>query len=182
MKRAKATKVALLASILCLASGIGPAIASVKVDSVTQTSSDVMFVTPSSVSFNLFPEAGLVTGKNDIVRIVAKGQITVAGGGNAVVRWTPGIGQEINIVDEFKPFFRAFKGKNTQKMLTMYLDRRKMEIMDPAEGWVRLQSREPDKSMMFDILIGGNSSSCCTITTIPADTFTISLDAAVWNR
>lgn len=155
-------------AVLMATGMVGSAWAAVDESSIVSKSVEVTFAEPAIATISLHPKSGLVAGDVADKTVLADGEVSV-NAGKAAMRWAPtATGQSVNPHDSKK--VTLTKGEN---ILKASID---AEVLDTgSEGWLTSQGAgEAGKKIDYTIKTDGQQS-------VNADTWTLTMDAAVWN-
>lgn len=134
-------------------------------DIQTQTA-DVTFTVPAILHFDLFGTS-LVAGNHTAGRVVGHGQITASGADNVAFRWTPGVGESApGMGVDHRVIAGNSSSGNTLGLVIQHDD------IVVEDDW--LVPSTPTTDTSFSVALSEDQ-------TVPADTYTISIDAAIWE-
>lgn len=156
-----------------LAGSVG--MANAAIGPITTQTADITFAQPQEVTLTLTPVADLVAGTiPDGTKVVDANLATISGQpGVFAVRWTPGIGT----LDPDDHRAVTVNGHNTDSPLKLYYNTSAQDGtigLDDTWFLTSEQGADPVTTDHNTVWTSGNQD-------IPADTYTISIDAAIWT-
>lgn len=173
-------KMMALAGTLLSAGVAASAVAGVNEGSVAQASATLSFSPPGTVHLTLMPYPSPGAGKIEGAVTLASGRVEAGTGNIAAVRWTPDIGDALPGDDD--GYKRVIHGdSNARNQLVVQIVREASPLQSGGQGWLMKKKGtcgpcNKAEDILFWIRTPGNLTQ-----TVAEDSYTLSLDAAVWR-
>ncbi|HGM6839718.1 TPA: hypothetical protein ACKP7D_003504 [Serratia marcescens] len=145
------------------------------VSPVVTTTGELVFANSGTANIKFNPANNLLAGKLKSGTILGSIEAT-ATAGDVAVRWTPGVGSPI--VNGFGFALNDLKGKTQDKVLQVMFN-------DAVENPAAYTCTKDEQWCVNNALNTGNVTYKVfntSDTVVPVDTYTVSLDAVVWQR
>lgn len=145
------------------------------VSPVVTTTGELVFANSGTATIKFNPANNLLAGNLKAGTILGS-IVATATAGDVAVRWTPGVGSPS--VNDFGYALNNLKGKTQDKVLQVYFNdavgNKPAYTCTKDEQWC-VNDALNTSNVTYQVINGGD-------TVVPVDTYTVSLDAVVWQR